>query len=91
MEGNPELNNPTAVTSVNSLSSSITRPILLPKITLRDYLLFLTDTQRLEPSTVNVALQALKLFFKITCPRDWQVLKLARVQSQQKSHRPLHR
>src|SRR5690606_31434811 len=35
-------------------------------------------------STVNVALQALKLYFRITCPRDWQVLKLARVQVEQK-------
>lgn len=51
---------------------------------LRAYLLFLTDNQQLEPSTINVALQALKLFFRITCPRDWQVLTLARVQSEQK-------
>lgn len=26
----------------------------------------------------------LKLYFRITCPRDWQVLKLARVQVEQK-------
>ena len=51
---------------------------------LRNYLLFVTEKKQWSSSTVNVALQALKLYFRITCPRDWQVLKLARVQVEQK-------
>lgn len=51
---------------------------------LRHYLLHLVDSKQWKGSTINVAQQALKLFFRITCPRDWNVLKLARVQVEQK-------
>lgn len=51
---------------------------------LRDYLLYLVDSKKWKGSTVNVAQQALKLFFRITCPRDWSTLKLTRVQVEQK-------
>ena len=51
---------------------------------LRNYLLFVTEKKQWSSSTVNVTLQALKLYFRITCPRDWPVLKLARVQVEQK-------
>ena len=51
---------------------------------LRHYLLYLVDCKQWKGSTINVAQQALKLFFRITCPRDWNVLKLARVQVEQK-------
>ena len=51
---------------------------------LRSYLLYLVDSKQWKASTVNVAQQALKLFFRITCPRDWNVLRLARVQVEQK-------
>jgi integrase/recombinase XerD len=51
---------------------------------LRDYLLYLVDTKKWKGSTVNVAQQAPKLFFRITCPRDWSTLKLTRVQVEQK-------
>lgn len=51
---------------------------------LRNYLLFVSQKKGWQASTINVAQQALKLFFRVTCPRDWQVLKLARVQSQMK-------
>lgn len=51
---------------------------------LRHYLLYLVDSKQWKGSTINVAQQALKLFFRITCPRDWNVLKLARVQVEQK-------
>jgi site-specific recombinase XerD len=51
---------------------------------LRKYLLHLRDSRNLAPSTINVAQQALKRFFRITCPRDWPVLKLARVQTELK-------
>lgn len=59
-------------------------PELATEDQLRDYLLYLVDSKKWEGSTVNVALQALKLFFRITCPRDWSTLKLARVQVEQK-------
>ena len=51
---------------------------------LRKYLLHLADSKKWAASTINVAQQALKQFFRITCPRDWPVLKLARVQTEQK-------
>lgn len=51
---------------------------------LRNYLLFVTEKKQWSSSTVNVALQAMKLYFRITCPRDWQVLQLARVRVEQK-------
>ncbi|HUS08929.1 MAG TPA: hypothetical protein VMZ30_00580 [Pyrinomonadaceae bacterium] len=33
-------------------------------------------------STINVAQQGLKKFFKITCPQDWATLKLLRVRGE---------
>lgn len=51
---------------------------------LRNYLLFVNEKKLWSSSTVNVTLQALKLYFRVTCPRDWQILKLARVQVEQK-------
>jgi integrase/recombinase XerD len=45
----------------------------------RNYLLFLHDVQQWEPSTINVAQNGLKHFFKLTCPRDWPVLQFVRV------------
>jgi site-specific recombinase XerD len=50
----------------------------------RKYLLFITDQKKWSSSTVNVALQALKLYYRVTCPRDWPILKLARVKVEQK-------
>lgn len=42
------------------------------------------ESKRWQSSTINVAQQALKLFFRLTCPKDWSTLKLARVQVEQK-------
>jgi hypothetical protein len=56
---------------------------------LRNYLLFLVDSKKWQPSTINVAQQALKRFFRVTCPKDWAVLKLARVHSQTADERVL--
>ena len=50
----------------------------------RKYLLFITEEKKWSSSTVNVALQALKLYYRVTCPRDWPILKLARVNVEQK-------
>lgn len=50
----------------------------------RKYLLFVTEQKKWSSSTVNVALQAIKLYYRITCPRDWPILKLARVKVEQK-------
>ncbi len=43
----------------------------------------MVDKKSWAGSTVNVTLQALKIFYRITCPRDWNSLKLARVQVEQ--------
>jgi len=51
---------------------------------LRNYLLDLVQTKKWQASTINVAQQAIKLFYRITCPRDWPVLRLARVQVENK-------
>lgn len=51
---------------------------------IRKYLLFVTEAKKWSSSTVNVALQALKLYYRLTCPRDWAILKLARVKVEQK-------
>lgn len=59
-------------------------PDLATEDQLRKYLLHLADSKKWAASTINVAQQALKQFFRITCPRDWPVLKLARVQTEQK-------
>jgi integrase/recombinase XerD len=59
-------------------------PDLATEDQLRNYLLYLVDSKQWQPSTINVAQQALKRFFCVTCPKDWAVLKLARVQVEQK-------
>ncbi len=51
---------------------------------IRKYLLFITEQKKWSSSTVNVALQAFKLYYRLTCPRDWSILKLARVKVEQK-------
>ncbi len=50
----------------------------------RNYLLYLVDCKLWKSSTVNVAMQALKFFYRVTCPRDWSSLKLARIKVEQK-------
>ncbi len=59
-------------------------PDLATEDQLRNYLLHLADSKKWAASTINVAQQALKQFFRITCPKDWPVLKLARVKTEQK-------
>jgi hypothetical protein len=51
---------------------------------LRNYLLHIAQENDWSASTINVAQQAIKLFYRITCPRDWPVLRLARVQVERK-------
>ena len=51
---------------------------------LRKYLLHVVESKQWAASTINVAQQALKRFFRITCPKDWPVLKLARVKTELK-------
>jgi site-specific recombinase XerD len=45
---------------------------------LRNYLLFIKNDRHWSASTINVAQQALKKFFTLTCPREWPTLKLVR-------------
>ena len=58
-------------------------PDLATEDHLRSYLLHLKESKKWAGSTINVALQALKLFFRITCPKDWPILKLARFKAEQ--------
>ncbi|MFO0942586.1 MAG: site-specific integrase [Pirellulales bacterium] len=51
---------------------------------IRKYLLYITEEKQWSSSTVNVALQAMKVYYRVTCPRDWAILKLARVKVEQK-------
>lgn len=48
----------------------------------RNYFLHIQDNLKWKPSTVNVAQNGIKRFFKLTCPRDWPVLKLVRVKTE---------
>jgi integrase/recombinase XerD len=45
----------------------------------RVYILHLRETRRLSPSSINVAVHALRFFFTHTMQRDWKVLELLRV------------
>ena len=49
---------------------------------LRNYLLFIKNDRHWSSSTINVAQQALKKFFYLTCPRDWATLKLVRARGE---------
>lgn len=50
----------------------------------RKYYIEIVDQRKLSASTINVIHQGMKKFYAITCPRDWKVLKLARIQPEQK-------
>lgn len=50
----------------------------------RKYYIEIVDQRKLSASTTNVIHQGMKKFYSITCPRDWKVLKLARIQPEQK-------
>lgn len=50
----------------------------------RKYYIEIVDQRKLSASTINVIHQGMKKFYSITCPRDWKVLKLARIQPEQK-------
>ena len=43
---------------------------------LRNYLLFIKNDLHWAASTINVAQQGLKKFFRITCPQNWPTLKV---------------
>jgi hypothetical protein len=41
----------------------------------RSYLIHLRDERVLAPSTRHIAVHGPRIFFKYTCPQDWQILK----------------
>ena len=49
---------------------------------LRRYLLYIKNDAHWSSSTINVAQQALKKFFGITCPQSWTTLKLVRARGE---------
>ena len=51
---------------------------------LRRYLLYIKNDAHWSSSTINVAQQALKRFFTLTCPQSWATLKLVRARGELK-------
>jgi site-specific recombinase XerD len=49
---------------------------------LRRYLLYIKNDAHWSSSTINVAQQALKKFFTLTCPQSWATLKLVRARGE---------
>jgi site-specific recombinase XerD len=45
----------------------------------RSYFLYLREDEQLSPSSINLAVHALRFFFKHTLQRDWPVFELLRV------------
>ncbi len=49
-----------------------------------DYLLHLINERKFAPGSLKVTYSALKFFYCVTCPRDWDVLKRLKVPKQKK-------
>ena len=47
-----------------------------------EYLLYLINDSQFAPGTLKVTYSALKFFYGVTCPRDWEVLTKLRVPKQ---------
>jgi len=47
-----------------------------------DYLLYLINDCNFAPGTLKVSYSGIKFFFRVTCPRDWDVLKKLRIPKQ---------
>ena len=47
-----------------------------------DYLLHLINERKFAPGSLKVSYSALKFFYSVTCPRDWDVLEKLRVPKQ---------
>jgi len=47
-----------------------------------EYLLYLINDCNYAPGTLKVSYNGLKFFYRITCPRDWNVLKKLRIPKQ---------
>jgi len=60
------------------------QPDLATEDDLRRYLLFIKNERQFSASSINVAQNGLKNFFKLTAPRDWLTLKFLRVKGDQK-------
>ncbi len=50
----------------------------------RRYFLYLREERKLAPSTINIAVHALRFFFVRTLQRDWQIFDLLRVNKPRK-------
>ncbi len=59
-----------------------TAPDQLSQQQVADYLLYLINDCQFAPGSLKVTYSALKMFYSITCPRDWDVLKKLRVPKQ---------
>lgn len=59
-----------------------TSPDQLTQQQVADYLLHLINDRKFAPGSLKVTYSALKFFYSITCPRDWEVLKKIKVPKQ---------
>ncbi len=51
---------------------------------LRRYILFAKNDKSWSSSSLNVAYNGIKFFYRVTCPRDWQTLRTLRVKHERK-------
>lgn len=59
-----------------------TSPDQLTQQQVADYLLHLINDRKFAPGSLKVTYSALKFFYSITCPRDWEVLKKIKIPKQ---------
>lgn len=57
-------------------------PEELRDVDVRDYFLYLRESKKLAPSSINIAVHGLRFFFLHTLGRDWPVFDLLRVHKQ---------
>ncbi len=68
---------------VRKLASYFKRsPDELTQQQVADYLLHLINERQFAPGSLKVTYSALKFFYTVTCPRDWEVLKKIKVPKQ---------
>ena len=59
-------------------------PDLADEDALRRYLLFIKNDKAWSSSSLNVAYNGIKFFYRVTCPSDWQTLRTLRVTHERK-------
>ena len=85
LNGQKERTQQSYVRNVRKFSEFLKRePETASEDDLRRYLLYIKNDAHWSSSTINVAQQALKKFFTLTCPQAWPTLKLVRARGERK-------